>query len=508
MKLIYDHISLLISILLLFISLGACSQQKESDDIVVSAIDRQITDQEISDAVYEELIVQVSVPAHNIDVNTEDGIVKLSGSTDNILAKEKAEDIALSVREVKGVINLIDVDPVFKPDDSLKIDINNAIILDPAVDIYELDVQVDTGYVKLQGNVDSWQEKKLAEEVVKSVSGVEGVENNISFEVEENRDDFEIKAEIERILRSDVRIDDGLIGVEVEDGVVILTGMVGSGYEKERAIADSWVAGVNDVNAEDLEIDRWARDNDLRLDKYILKSDEQILLAIQDAFQYDPRIDENKPEVVVNDGFITLNGTVSNLRAKRAAGEVVKSIVGVVKVKNQIKVRPEKEKPDESLVSDVRTTLKRDPYIEKYEISVVVVNQKVFLNGEVDSFFEKSRAEKVVSAIEGVVDVENELQVENPEKYEFYPEWTAPFPEYNRYTEKQDKEIKEDVRDQLWWSPYVNEDEISIEVEDGIVILEGEVDTWSEWRAAMNNAMEAGALGVENKLEVKYKPYE
>jgi osmotically-inducible protein OsmY len=44
----------------------------------------------------------------------------------------------------------------------------------------------------------------------------------------------------------------------------------------------------------------------------------------------------------------------------------------------------------------------------------------------------------------------------------------------------------------LWWSPFVDSDDVNVTVDDGVVTLTGAVDSWSEYNAAANNAYEGG----------------
>jgi osmotically-inducible protein OsmY len=48
----------------------------------------------------------------------------------------------------------------------------------------------------------------------------------------------------------------------------------------------------------------------------------------------------------------------------------------------------------------------------------------------------------------------------------------------------------------------VDSDAITVIVEDGVVILKGTVDSWSEYAAAREDAYEGGALRVINDLRV------
>jgi hypothetical protein len=52
-------------------------------------------------AVETALVNESGVPAHLIDVNTRDGVVTLSGWVDNLLAKERAGEIAESIKGVR-----------------------------------------------------------------------------------------------------------------------------------------------------------------------------------------------------------------------------------------------------------------------------------------------------------------------------------------------------------------------------------------------------------------------
>ena len=70
------------------------------------------------------------------------------------------------------------------------------------------------------------------------------------------------------------------------------------------------------------------------------------------------------------------------------------------------------------------------------------------------------------------------------------------------FSTKTDVEIKFDIQDELWWSPSVDADQMNIEVVNGTATLTGQVDSWSEWQAAKENAYEGGATWVHNKLEV------
>jgi osmotically-inducible protein OsmY len=454
-----------------------------------TSLAKEMDDSRITLAVERALYVDQGVASHLIDVITLDGIVTLTGSVNNVLSKDRATKVAESVKGVRSVVNRMTVRPVDRSDEDIEKDVRQALVYDPATDSYEVDVSVIDGVVTLNGTVDSWQEKQLCALVAKGVKGVRDLRNDIIAYYKEARPDREIKAEVESRLKWDVWVDDLLIDVEVKDGHVALSGTVGSAAEETWAYGDAWVNGVKSVDTSDLKVDPVMKDKMRREKKYTKKPDSEIEKAIKDAFLCDPRVFSFNPDVDVHAGVATLTGVVDNLKAKQAAEQDAKNTFGVWRVKNYLRVRPVSRPRDSVLVNRVKEALALDPYVERYEVNVAVVNAKAYLYGSVDSAFEKAQAEAVAAGVKGVVDVQNDLIV--PEIWL----WG-----------KADWEIKQDIQDELWWSPYVDSEEITVTVRDGVATLTGVVDTWKERGAATDNAYEGGAKKVQNELTVRHGP--
>ncbi len=466
---------------------------------------QEINDAEIEQAIAIELDFNAAVPSHLIDIESTDGIITLTGITNNLLAKKQARDVALAVKGVRGVVNNIEVLTYNKSDETIKQDVEMALLDDPATDSYEINTKVKDAVVELYGQAESWREKELANVVASGVKGVKKVENYISLKFKDKRPDHEIKEDIEQALKWDVRIDDGLINVDVNDGNVKLSGIAGSAKEKDHAEFKAWVLGAKSVNSNKLTVERWARDADLRKNRIDFATDEKIMDAITDAFEKNPRVNEFTPLITVSNGHVTLNGTVNNLKAKRAAKQTAKNIYGVKDVNNYLKVRPIDIPSDKTLEAKTRDALLRNPYVNRYEIDVSAYNGKVFLNGMVDTYFEKYEAEDVVSGINGVVEIKNNLRTETKENAPYYGykyDWVV-IPPLNVVPYKTDLELKDDIETQLWWSPFVDSNEVKVTVDDGHVELTGTVDTWNEKYYAAINSYEGGAITVDNNLDIK-----
>ncbi|MFW6241488.1 MAG: BON domain-containing protein, partial [Thermodesulfobacteriota bacterium] len=358
-----------------------------------------------------------------------------------------------------------------------------------------------------------WQERQLAEKVAAGVRGVTAVRNDLEVNYQADRPDGDIRNDIQEALRWDTLVDHGLIDVSVDDGEVTLTGTVGSAAEKSRAITDAWVANVTDMDATGLKVELWARDPSMREGKYADLSDETIRNALIRALARDPRVYSFNVRPEVDGGVVTLRGKVDNLKARRAAAEVARSTVGVHSVNNRVKVRTAADaaRSDEAIEADIRAALTRDPFVDRFEIVVDSIGGVVSLAGTVDSYYEKSRADDVASRVDGVITVDNNLMVTDqldPYAYNPYVDDTYVY-DYDwydyqpAYTFETDAEILDDIRGELFWSPFVDSDEVTVMVEDGVATLTGTVDSWSEYQAARENAYEGGATWVDNNLTVQ-----
>lgn len=448
----------------------------------------QINDSQITLAVWMEIMNDKAVAGHLMNVQTERGIVTLTGSVDNLLAKARASEIVESIKGVRAVINRITVETVVRPDREISKDVKEALLLDPATDSYEIDVVVSHGVVTLTGWVQSWQEKQLCSEVAKSVKSVRAVRDLILVYLRGDRLDREIQADIERRLQSDVWVDASFIDVNVTHGRVTLTGMVRSAWEKTHAYQAAWVAGVSSVDDSPLAIDWLLGEGTTEQKAYglIVPSDRDLASAVKDAFLYDPRVYSANLQVEADAGTVTLTGVVDNLKAKKAAEQDAKNAVGVLQVKNHLRVRPQRLVSDDKLQENVLHALKRDAFLGRNNtITASVKNARVHLYGTVHSNYEKNRAEDVTSRVKGVTAVKNGLGV------------------YSVWTKKTDWEILQDIADQLQWDPLVNDKAIEVTVIDGVATLTGAVDARTERDLAIKNAYEGGARHVNDRLTIK-----
>jgi osmotically-inducible protein OsmY len=471
-----------------------------------------MTDQSITDKIDDELLFDHGVVSTKIDVSTSNGVVTLSGDVSNILAKERATRVAETVKGVRAVVDQINVRPaVTRSDVQIRRDVESALLLDPATEAYEITATVNGGEVKLTGTVDSYQERELTNKVAKGVRGVVAVDDQIVVNYKADRPDGEIKKEIEQALNWNAYVDDQMVDVAVNDGRVSMSGTVGSAAEKRMAGYDGWVAGVSSVDTSKLSVSDWARDKKLRGDKYIVKTDAELEKAVNDSMLYDPRVMSFNVAVSAANSIITLRGDVDNLKAKRAAEQDARNTVGVVTVINRLKVRDSGAMVDTQVAESIRDAFLRDPYVERFEITASVIGGTAHLYGTVDSYFERNRADEIASRVPGVLDVENHLDVDYDTPYIFDPYVDDTYVDDDHLVEYEprtplasDTELKKSIQSELWWSPFVDADQVTVSVNDGIATLSGTVDTWGERQAATENAYQGGATLVDNDLAINF----
>lgn len=446
-----------------------------------------LSDQRITEAADLALLDDPGVPAHRIDIHTQGGVVTLQGTVPDILAKDRAPDVVGTLKGVRSVVNRIEVSPpVLLPDRKIEEQVLSKLRTNPATESYQVKVAVQDAAVTLSGTASSWQEKQLAATLAKGVRGVTEVINAIEVVYPVQRTDAAITADVASRLKWDIWVDASSIEVDVEDRVVTLSGVTGSAAEKSRARVDSWVLGVRDVNTRDLGVD-WETARDMRRQRTdLLERDEDVRQAIADAFILDPRLSLFDLEIRVRNGVAFLSGIVDNYQARRVAAQNARNTVGVLRVRNRIKVRPISPPPsDAAIAADVQQALQDNPFTEAHQVDVRTSGGVVRLQGTVDTRFEKEVAEDLAAQVRGVVEVRNSLETLTPMLLD------------------PDRDIEEDIRDQLWWSPYVDEERVEVEVEQGVATLRGTVNTWREYLAAAENARDGGAVRVINRLRVK-----
>ena len=214
--------------------------------------------------------------------------------------------------------------------------------------------------------------------------------------------DAQIRQEVLRELKWDSRVAWGGIEVEVQDGVVTLTGAVPT-YPKKLAAeqAAHRVMGVLDV-ADDIEV---------RVSDDMLRTDTEIAQAVRSALEWDVLVPDEKIQSTVSDGWVTLEGDVTCLREREDAERAVLRLAGVVGVINKIAVSPPKVDPEE-LRESIEQALERRADRQADRLRIEVADGEVGLWGRVHSWREKRAVLGSIMHAPGVRAVNDHLRID------------------------------------------------------------------------------------------------
>ncbi|HWA88737.1 MAG TPA: BON domain-containing protein [Rhizomicrobium sp.] len=191
------------------------------------------------------------------------------------------------------------------------------------------------------------------------------------------------------------------IGVAVDNGVVTLTGHVGTYFERLAAEqAARRVKGVRAI-AEEIEV-RYPFSNKI--------ADDEIAKRAADMLDMDVAVPKNRIAVTVRDGQITLSGQVDWQYQRRAAEKTVAMLSGVSGVVNHVTIRPSVQPAD--IKRKIEDALKRHAEVEARGIKVGIADGgKVTLEGTVHDWHEREAAQKAAWSAPGVVLVDDRLVI-------------------------------------------------------------------------------------------------
>jgi osmotically-inducible protein OsmY len=119
------------------------------------------------------------VPADKVIVKVQDGWITLKGDVDYDFERRAAERAVRYLPGVKGVSNLITVNPKVEPKD-IKKQIEETFKRQASLDAEHISVEVNGSEVILRGTVHSLVEKEEAEKAAWTAPGVTSVKNYIT----------------------------------------------------------------------------------------------------------------------------------------------------------------------------------------------------------------------------------------------------------------------------------------------------------------------------------------
>jgi len=191
------------------------------------------------------------------------------------------------------------------------------------------------------------------------------------------------------------------IGVEVKDGVVTLSGEVNNFAEKWHA--ERAAQRVTGVNALAVEMKLKAPGLGGRSDADIARSAEQVL-------GWSTSVADGTIKVMVENGFITLRGTVGWQFQRLAAAASVRFLMGVTGVADLITSKPSISMS--AVKDDIEAALKRTAIADAKKIHVSVQGSGITLSGKVQSWAGRETAITSAWSTPGVIHVHDKMALE------------------------------------------------------------------------------------------------
>lgn len=211
-------------------------------------------------------------------------------------------------------------------------------------------------------------------------------------------DNLSLRDQVLSELEFEPSVEAAHIGVAVENGVVTLTGHVGSYAEKlaaERIVQR--LKGVRAI-AQEIEV-RFPADKKT--------DDDEIAQRALKIIAWDTTIPDDKIKIKVQKGWITLTGEVDWYYQRSAVETGVRKLSGVTGITNSITVKPKVQAGDIKL--RIENALKRNAELEAEKIHVLVSGGRVTLEGKIKAWHERTVAERAAWAAPGVVAVVDHL---------------------------------------------------------------------------------------------------
>lgn len=212
--------------------------------------------------------------------------------------------------------------------------------------------------------------------------------------------DAQLKEDVTKELEWEPSVNASQVGVAVKNGVVTLTGHLDTyaqKYNVEKAVAR--VAGVKAI----------ALEVDVKLEPGHKRSDSEIAEAAENALLWNTQVPDDRIQLKVEKGWITLKGEVDWDYQRKSAENAVRALTGVMGVSNSIALAP--TITPANVAGRIREALARHAEREAKKIEVSVQGTTVTLQGDVASWEERVAAGSAAWSAPGISRVVNEIKV-------------------------------------------------------------------------------------------------
>jgi osmotically-inducible protein OsmY len=218
----------------------------------------------------------------------------------------------------------------------------------------------------------------------------------------------------------------------------------------------------------------------------MLRSDSIIKTDIQNALDFEPGLKSQNIIIHVENGIVTLSGSVENYYEKSLAEKIVKNIQGVKGVIEEIRIKfgDSLELSDEEIAKAAIRSLEWDCSLPRGKIKVVVEDGVVTLSGDVEWQYQRNKAYQDLRYLYGMKNIINTISLKPS-------------------TPIKPEQVISKILSEFQRSANLDARNIRVEIQGSKVILKGTVRSWAEYDEARHAAWSVPGVTAVDSTELE-----